>query len=54
MIVGKVSQDEKELAANVEELIKVVKSNKIKNGSLRYHGPLCQSRNQIKIYKSYS
>ena len=34
IVVGKVSQDEKELAANVEELIKVVKSNKIKKLAL--------------------
>jgi len=34
IVVGKVSQDEKELSANIEELIKVVKSNKIKKLAL--------------------
>jgi large subunit ribosomal protein L1 len=34
IIVGKVSQDQKELIANVEELIKVIKSNKIKKLAL--------------------
>ncbi len=34
IVVGKVSQDAKELAANIEELIKVVKSNKIKKLAL--------------------
>ena len=34
IVVGKVSQDEKELSANIEELIKVVKTNKIKKLAL--------------------
>lgn len=34
MIVGKVSQDQKELEANVAELIKVIKTNKIKKLAL--------------------
>jgi len=34
IIVGKVSQDAKELEANVAELIKVIKTNKIKKLAL--------------------